>query len=116
MKDTINRFVGMNDETRKQTVVAFITAVIDVLSAFNIIQFTDAQVQSIYKLALCLVTAFVWGYYSHYRNNDFTEIAAQHTAEMRQHKAELEDGYIGDKFFTDEIEEAEDEHEDIQTV
>jgi hypothetical protein len=119
VKDAIYRFIGMNDETRKQTVIALITAVIDCLTAFHIIEFTDAQIQAIYKLALCLVTAFVWGYCSHYRNNDFSEVASQHTAEMRQHKAELEDGYIGDRFFTDdsvEDEEVEDEQQDIPTV
>ena len=49
-----------------------------------------------------------------YYNNDYTEVAAKHTADMRQHKAELQDGYIGDRFFTDdEEEETEDEQEDI---
>lgn len=37
-----------------------------------------------------------------YFNNDYTEVAAKHTAEMRQEKAELKKGYIGDKFFTGE--------------
>lgn len=37
-----------------------------------------------------------------YFNNDYTKIAAKHTAEMRQEKAELKEGYIGDKFFTGE--------------
>lgn len=114
MKDILNRFVGMNAETRKQTVIAFVTALVDFCTAFHIIEFTDDQIQAIYKVALCIVTAIVWGYCSHYRNNDFTEVSAEHTADMRQHKRELEDGYIGDRFFTDE--EVEDEQQDIQTV
>lgn len=48
-----------------------------------------------------------------YFNNDYTKIAAQHTAEMRQHKAELKEDYVGDRFFTEEV---PDEYEDIQTV
>ena len=52
-----------------------------------------------------------------YFNNDFTKIAAKHTAEMRQEKREHKEGYVGDRFFTDvipnEYEEAEDEQEDI---
>jgi len=36
-----------------------------------------------------------------YFNNDYTKVAAQHTAEMRQHKKELKTDYIGDRFFTD---------------
>lgn len=114
MKDILNRFVGMNAETRKQTVIAFVTALVDFCTAFHIIEFTDDQIQAIYKVALCIVTAIVWGYCSHYRNNDFTEVAAEHTADMRQHKAELEEDYIGDRFFTDE--EVEDEQQDIQAV
>ena len=114
MKDILNRFVGMNAETRKQTVIAFVTAMVDFCTAFHIIEFTDDQIQAIYKVALCIVTAIVWGYCSHYRNNDFTEVAAEHTADMRQHKAELEEDYIGDRFFT--YEEVEDEQQDIQAV
>lgn len=36
-----------------------------------------------------------------YFNNDYTEVAAQHTAEMRQHKAELDPNYKGDRFFVE---------------
>ena len=104
MNDLINRYLGMNAETRKQTIMAAITALIDFLSAFHIIEFTDDQIQAIYKLALCIVTAIVWGYCSHYKNNDFTATAAKHTAEMRQEKRELEDGYVGERFFTEKPE------------
>lgn len=38
-----------------------------------------------------------------YFNNDYTKVAAKHTAEMRQHKAELKDDYVGDRFFTEEV-------------
>lgn len=40
-----------------------------------------------------------------YFNNDYTEVAAKHTAEMRQEKAELDPNYKGDRFFTDVSEE-----------
>ena len=36
-----------------------------------------------------------------YFNNDYTEVAAKHTAEMRQEKAELDPNYKGDRFFVD---------------
>jgi hypothetical protein len=36
-----------------------------------------------------------------YFNNDYTEVAAKHTAEMRQHKAELDPNYKGDRFFVE---------------
>ena len=72
MKDIIYRYIGLDAETRKQTVIALCTAIIDFLTAFNIIEFSDAQIQAIYKMALTLVTAFVWGYCSHYKNNNYT--------------------------------------------
>jgi len=46
-----------------------------------------------------------------YFNNDYTEVAAQHTAEMRQHKEELKEGYIGDTFFANDIPDEYDEEE-----
>jgi hypothetical protein len=81
----------------------------------DVAQFGNQTVNLIYKI-LSVVANFVIVFCATWFNNDYTDIASKHTAEMRQHKAELEDGYIGDKFFTDEIEEAEDEHEDIPTV
>lgn len=36
-----------------------------------------------------------------YFNNDYTDVAAKHTAEMRQEKAELKPDYKGDRFFTE---------------
>lgn len=62
---------------------------------------------------LTIISDFAVAFITTYYNNDYTEVAAQHTAEMRQHKAELEDGYVGDRFFTEEV---PDEYEDIQTV
>ena len=40
-----------------------------------------------------------------YYNNDYTEIAAKHTGNMRQEKAEQKEGYIGDYFYSDPDEE-----------
>ena len=113
MREIMNRYIGMDAETRKQTVLAFVTALIDFLTAFHIIAFTDAQIQAIYKLALCIVTAIVWGYCSHYKNNNFTEAGCIGTGVTRQIKAEQEGEYIGDYFFTDieDDEEVGDEDE-----
>ena len=86
MKDVIYRFIGLDAETRKQTVIAILTAIIDFLTAFHIIEFTDAQIQAIYKLVLTLVTAFVWGYCSHWKNNNYTPEAVVATITMRDAK------------------------------
>ena len=62
---------------------------------------------------LTIISDFAVAFLTTFFNNDYTEVAAKHTAEMRQEKAELKKGYIGDKFFTGEV---PDEYEDIQTV
>lgn len=82
----IYKYVGMDAETRRQTIIAVITAFVDFCTAFHIIEFTDDQVQAIYKLVLCLVTAFVWGYCSHYKNNNYTPEMATATITGRDAK------------------------------
>lgn len=104
MRDIIYKYVGMDAETRKQTVMAVVTALVDFLTAFHIIEFTDDQIQAIYKLALCIVTAIVWGYCSHYKNNNFSPEAVVATYKLRDAKKkrmmeqklveEPEDSYI----------------------
>lgn len=95
LKDILNKYVGMDSETRKQTVIAFLTALIDFLTAFHIIEFTDEQIQALYKLALCIATAIVWGYCSHYRNNNYTPEGVAGTIVTREMK-ELRDETVAD--------------------
>ena len=40
----INKYLGMNSETRERTILAIIMAIVDFLSAFNFIEVTDAQI------------------------------------------------------------------------
>lgn len=104
MKDIIYRYIGLDAETRKQTIIAVITAFVDFCSAFHIIEFTDDQVQALYKMALCIVTAIVWGYCSHYKNNNYSPEAVVSTIKLRDAKTkrmldiekveEPEDSYI----------------------
>ena len=104
MKDyfsyVINKYIGMNSETRERTILAIIMAIVDFLSAFNIIEFTDAQIQSIYKLVLAIMTAIVWAYCSHYKNNDYTEAGTIGTGVTRQIKLEQSEDYVGERFYT----------------
>ena len=104
MKDVIMKYIGQDAETQRQTIMAFITAVLDFLTAFHFIEFSDEQMQAVYKVALCIVTAIVWGYCSHYKNNNFTPEAVVATAKLRDAKKkrmaeqelveEPEDSYI----------------------
>lgn len=98
----INKYLGMNSETRERTIFAIIMAIVDFLSAFNIIEFTDTQIQAIYKLVLVIITAIVWAYCSHYKNNDYTEAATIGTGITRQIKLEQSEDYIGERFYTNE--------------
>ena len=66
---------------------------------------------------LTIISDFAVAFLTTFFNNDYTEVAARHTAEMRQEKRELKKGYIGDRFFTKAPdEEVENEQQDIQTV
>ena len=92
MKNIINKLIGMDAGTRARTVTALVTAVLDFLAAFGIVNFSDAQTDAIYKIVLTIVTAVVWGYASHYKNNDFTEEACEGTGLTRLLKAEKKEG------------------------
>lgn len=102
MKELLNKFIGMNTETRKRTITAIVVAVLDFLTAFGIVSVSDEQYQAILKLALAVATAFVWAYCSHFKNNDFTEAGVKGTDVTRQIKREQEEGYIGERFFTNQ--------------
>lgn len=102
LNDLLDKYVGMNAETRERTILAFLTALLDFLSAFHIIEFTDAQIQAVFKLLLVISTAIVWAYCSHYKNNDYTEAALKGTGITRQIKKEQTEGYIGERFYTNE--------------
>ncbi len=86
MKELIQKYLGLDAETQRQTVIAVLTALIDFLTAFHIIAFTDEQTQAIYKMTLCIVTAIVWGYCSHYKNNNYSPEAVVATAKLRDAK------------------------------
>ena len=102
MKDILNKFVGMNSETRKRTVTAFIIAVIDLLTVFQVIEFSNEQIDAIKNIVLMAVTAFVWAYCSHYKNNDYTKGSVIGTGITRQINSERDPDYVGERFYTDE--------------
>ena len=83
MIDILNAFVGLDNGTRVRTVTALITAILDFLSVFGIITFSDEQAQALQKIILVLVTGFVWAYCSHYKNNCNTVKNCELTGELR---------------------------------
>ena len=103
----------MNNGTLIRTILVVATCFNTALMATDVAQFGNEKVNLVYRV-LSVIANFVIVFCATWFNNDYTEVAAKHTADMRQHKAELQDGYIGDRFFTDdEEEETEDEQEDI---
>lgn len=107
MKNIVNRLIGMDAGTRTRTVTALVTAILDFLAAFHIVNFSDAQADAIYKIVLTIVTAVVWGYASHYKNNDFTEEACEGTGLTRLLKAEKQAGVYTESWTAENIEGGE---------
>ena len=96
----------MNRGTIIRTIIAIIMLINQAFVTIGTIDFGNEVSNQIYKWAsfIFLVAAYVA---SHWYNNDFTEVAAEKTGEMRQKKAELKAGYVGEQFFSD-AEDAED--------
>lgn len=89
----INKILGMDAGTRERFIASIITAVTDFLIYFNIIKFSDEQVNSIIKLVAAIVSIIVW-WVGFYYNEQFTEIACEKTGEMRAKKREKDEDYV----------------------
>ena len=72
MNELIDKFLGMNAETRRRTVIAVVVYILDFLVVFHIIEFSSEQIQAVAQLVAMGATAVAW-VLSHYKNNDFTE-------------------------------------------
>lgn len=121
MEEIMNKLLGMDFQTRRRTVEAVVLYIFTALATFNIGPvLNDAQQDVIVKVVFLLVNAFILFYEAHYKNNDHTAIAAEHTGEMRQEKAEQNPDYEGERFYTVEtdadIDELETLDEDIVEV
>ena len=100
----------MNLGTKIRTVLAIATALntANVMSAFA--EFDNSIISTIYK-GLSLIALIIVLSANTYYNNDYTEIACEHTGEMRAKKAEAAGKVTGEYFYSDE--EVEDESEDL---
>lgn len=107
----------MNTGTRIRTALAIAMAFYVALYKVDVTDFGNDTVNLIYQILMKLAT-FVVIFLVTYFNQDYTEAGAIGTGVTRQIKKELEDSYIGDRFFTEVTEgvEEEDEHEDNQTT
>jgi len=107
----------MNKGTKIRTALAIAMAFYVALYKVDVTDFGNDIVNLIYQILMKLAT-FVVIFLVTYFNQDYTEAGAIGTGVTRQIKKELEDSYIGDRFFTEAIKEVEDtdEHEDNQTA
>lgn len=107
----------MNKGTKIRTALAIAMAFYVALYKVDVTDFGNDIVNLVYQILMKLAT-FVVIFLVTYFNQDYTEAGAIGTGVTRQIKKELEDSYIGDRFFTEAIKEVEDtdEHEDNQTA
>lgn len=91
----------MNKGTRIRGIALLLTILNKVMVDMGTIDFGDHTVNVIYKIlsTLVMIGAAVAAYWY---NNDWTKVAAKHTGNMRQEKAEMKEGYVGERFFIDE--------------
>ena len=87
----------MNLGTIVRTTFTIATCLNTALMSINVIQFENATVDLVYKIASVLLN-FVIVACATYFNNDYTDVAAEKTGEMRQEKKEKQEGYIGEVF------------------
>ena len=100
----------MNAGTKIRTILVIATCLNTALLATDVAQFGNETVNLIYKI-LSVAANFVIVFCATWFNNDYSEEACIGTGLTRQLKAEKQDDYIGDLFFTEDEEGIEDEEE-----
>ena len=101
----------MDNGTKLRTVLAIATAINTALIATDVTGFENPTLDFIYTV-VSLILNFIIVALVTYFNNDYTEIASEKPAEMRQAKLERSIGYEGEHFF-DADEPDENEEEDV---
>ena len=100
----------MNSGTILRTILAIATSLNTALMATDITGFNNPNLDMAYKIASIILNFIIVACVTYY-NNDYTEIAAEYTGDMRQRKAELKNTYEGEYFFDEEEDEILDEEE-----
>lgn len=96
----------MNFGTKLRTVLAIATSLNTALMATDITGFNNNGLDLAYKITSIVLNFVIVACVTYY-NNDYTEIAAEYTGEMRQKKAEKKADYVGEIFFDEGSEEDE---------
>lgn len=110
----------MNRGTKIRTILAVATCLNTALMATDLAQFHNATLDLAYRIVSVILNFIIVACVTWF-NNDYTEEACIGTGITRQLKAEKDEDYVGDYFFTDdeeiidEEEGAEDELNDLET-
>ena len=91
----------MNFGTKLRTILAIATSLNTALMATDITGFNNDGLDLAYKITSIALNFIIVACVTYY-NNDYTEIAAEYTGEMRQRKDEMKDGYVGEVFYEEE--------------
>lgn len=102
----------MNFGTKLRTVLAIATSLNTALMATDITSFNNGALDLAYKI-VSIVLNFVIVACVTYYNNDYTDIACEHTGEMRARKAEEKGDVNGECFYDDDEEVFDDAEDDI---
>ena len=97
----------MDRETKIQTVAAAIAAILAVLRMLGVTEVENVTEDTIIAIATVIVVIGTWAYASHWRNNNFTELACKYTGLMRLHKQQEKNKVEGENFFDDPTKEEE---------
>ena len=96
----------MNIGTKIRTILAVATSLNTALLATDLTGFNNPTLDTIYKVVSIILNFVIVACCTWY-NNDYTEISAEYTGEMRAKKAELNGKVNGEYFYVDEEEEDE---------
>lgn len=88
----------MNFGTKLRTILAVATSLNTALLATDITEFGNAKLDIAYKVVSIILNFVIVACVTYY-NNDFTEIACEHTGEMRVRKAESKGKVNGEYFY-----------------
>ena len=91
----------MNFGTKLRTILAIATSLNTALMATDITGFHNEGLDLAYKITSIALNFIIVACVTYY-NNDYTEIAAEYTGEMRQRKDEMKDDYVGETFYEEE--------------
>ena len=102
----------MNTGTIIRTILVIATCLNTALLATDVAQFGNETLNLIYKI-LSVAANFVIVFCATWFNNDYTEEACIGTGITRQLKAEKQEDYIGDYFFTEDFEDPQAESDEL---